>query len=154
MVLHRWFSIDRDEKTFLSRDITFTLGVILTTRSAQKILEGGKKKPEETESVLSKINELITLAVGKGRGPTAVTGHRYSEYLKGLENSGEAERRRKRPKDEIPVLVKKADEKHHVPKSAVVPVPITEEALKATYSLTAALDKAKNGSSKKLEWLV
>ena len=107
MVLHRWFSIDRDEKTFLSRDITFTLGVILTTRSAQKILEGGKKKPEETESVLSKINELITLAVEKGRGPTAVTGHRYSEYLKGLENSGEAERRRKRPKDEIPVLVKK-----------------------------------------------
>jgi len=130
-------------------------------KTAQKLKEEEKpkeKKLGETESVLSKISELITLAVEKGRGPTAVTGHRYSEYLKGLEKSGgEARERRRRNENptepQIPVFVRK--EPHlkelHVSKTAVVPVPISEEALKATYSLTAALDKAKNG--KRLEWL-
>lgn len=129
-------------------------------KTAQKFKEEEKpkeKKLEETASVLSKISELITLAVEKGRGPTAVTGHRYSEYLKGLERSGEEARKKRRKENpaepQIPVFVKKEphEKESHVSKTAVVPVPITEEALKAAYSLTAALDKAKNG--KKLEWL-
>lgn len=131
-------------------------GVILASKSAQKLREEEKpvkeeKKHAETETVLSKINELITLAVEKGRGPSAVTGHRYSEYLKGLERTGEAERRRKGKEPEepqIPAVVKKETP---AMKTAVVPIPITEEALKATYSLAAALDKAKSG--KRLEWL-